>query len=67
MFVENLRFMDKNQKRQEVFDEKNGKMVPVYTNDDFVRALKERFHSTGSLRRSSQRILISFISAVFGG
>lgn len=35
--------MDKNQKKQEVFDEKNGKMVPVYTNNDFVRALKERF------------------------
>lgn len=43
MFVENLIIMEKNQKRQEVFDEKAGKMVPVYTNDDFVRALKERF------------------------
>ena len=28
--------MDKNQKRQEVFDEKNGKMVPVYTNGRMV-------------------------------
>lgn len=43
MFVENSIIMEKNQKRQEVFDEKAGKMVPVYTNDDFVRALKERF------------------------
>lgn len=30
-------------KNNQVFDESAGRMVPVYTNEDFVRALKERF------------------------